>query len=152
MVSVAFVFISCKDAGAQSGFDTGYDYALGYESSIYPIIGGVDDTTGTGDSTQTFTVLKNTLDELICNVYVDVDSIGGTSSAANAHYFILRGKLFPDDSYTNIDTVTYQGAADSTFTIGSTTAKAYRYWQLLEQGKTDEFKTELQKAYFHFFE
>jgi len=146
---ISIIMLAFVSMGQVRNIDTGYDGVIKNGNSAYFFKGTAADTTGVLDSLTTKTVFINTNDESICDIYVDVDSIDGTGSVANAHYFIVRYKEFPDDPWTNIDTVTYTGTADTTFTITSTSAKKARYWQLLEKGKTDEFHTELQKAYFN---
>lgn len=132
------------------GKETEQNATVKYGQSKWYYTGIASDTTGVLDSTQYKIVLIETLDKVICDVYVDVDSVSGTGSVANGHYFILQGKQFPDDPYTAIDTVTYAGTVDTTFTLTSTSAAKYVFWKVLEKGKTDSFGTELKKLYFQF--
>ncbi|MCP4569917.1 MAG: hypothetical protein GY841_20245 [FCB group bacterium] len=151
ILAIGILMFACNDGNAQDRKDTDYDKVVKQGNSAWFIIGGAADTTGILDSVLTKTVLIETNDEVICDVYIDSDSLGGTSSPLNSHYFIMQYKEFPDDSYTNLDTVTYQGTVDTTFKMSSSTAYKARYWRILEKGKTDSFSTELQKAYFKFW-
>lgn len=134
-------------ASAQLRTDTGYDKVVDINESAYFYVGTATDVIGDGDSTLTFTVLVETHDEVICDVYLDIDSI--SAGAAVPIYF--KGKQFPDDAYTAIDTVTYAMTADTTFTFTSTTAQKYRYWQVSIEAPADSIEAELQKAYFKFW-
>lgn len=149
LIILSLFAVAAFTLNAQSGLDTGYDYAVGYDGSVLFYTGTAADTLGTGDSTWTKTVLFNTMDEIECNIYFDIDSVGGTSAIANRQNVYLQAKAFPDDTYTNIDTVTYQGTADTTFTMSISTAGDYRYVRVNIVGDSDELGTEIQKLYFH---
>lgn len=134
-------------ASAQWRVDNGYDAVVKDNQSAYFFVGSLTDLIGEGDSTLTKTVFINTNDEVICDVYVDLDSV--SAGAAVPVYF--KGKQFPDDTYTEIDTVTYGMTADTTFTFTSTSAKKYRYWQISIEAPDDSISLSLSKAYFKFW-
>jgi len=148
---IALMFVSFSIMAQFRGKDTAYDNVLSDGKTAYFITGTAADTTGTADSTLTKTIFVNTNVETICDLYMDVDSLGGTAGIANAHYFILQYKEFPDEAYTALDTITYAGTVDTTFRITSTTAVKARYWRILEKGITDELKLKTTKWYFKFW-
>lgn len=143
LLSIVFAFA----ASAQMPADTGYDAVVKLDQSAYFYTGSSTDVIGPGDSTLTKTIFINTHDEVICDVYMDIDSV--SAGADVSIYF--NGKQFPDDSYTALDTVTYSMTEDTVFTFTSTSAKKYRYWQVSIEAPADSIEAELQKAYFKFW-
>lgn len=120
---------------------------------VYDYECGQKDTLGTGDSIwyQEIYFPKHG-DGLLYSVYVDVDSIGGTSGPANEYLFIIKGKANESATYVALDTVSYAGTADTTFTMAElSTAVKYKYIMLYVEGEADELAIELQKVEFSFF-
>ncbi len=63
---------------------------------------------------------------LYYNIAVICDSISAPSVT-----FLLQGKDFDHQSYTNIDTVTWAGTADTSFVFSQeVTKQAYRYYNV----------------------
>jgi hypothetical protein len=147
LILFLFAFSLAVAASAQFMADTGYDALVKDNQSAYFFTGGAQDVIGEGDSTLTKTVFINTHDEVIADVYVGIDSI--SAGAAISIYF--KGKQFPDDTYTAIDTVDYSMTADTTFTFTSTSAQKYRYWQISMEAPADSIEAKLSKAYFKFW-
>ena len=145
LVFVPFVLSAQYGVDRTAGYDQKID--LGDYSAYHA--GDSDELTATGDSSWTYTILVGTGDEIIFDVGMNVDSIGGTAGASNEHLFFLSYKEMPGDSWTAIgDTVSYAGIAstsnDTTFTLtsGSTAVKA-RYVRINCLGETDSFITQL---------
>lgn len=145
-----FLFIAILigfSATAQWSVDKDYDFIINDNQSAYFINGNAKDVIGEGDSTLTKTIFINTHNPVQCDVYVALDSI----SAGAAINIYFKGKQFPDDDYTVIDTVIYAMTADTSFTFSETTAQKYRYWQVAIEAPSDTIETKLQKAYFKFW-
>ena len=79
------------------------------------------------------------------NVKASLDTVSSPIGARA----ILRGKVWNDDDYTPIDTVTFAGTADTTFTFSSATAVRYQYMDVLfEQDSVGIFRIRNVKAKF----
>lgn len=130
----------------QYSVDGSYDKQIDDKESAVYYNGTSAEITSSGDSTWYVDIFVRTADETIFDCFLDVDSVGGTSSAANEHLFFLSYAQFPgSNSYTAIgDTVSYAGTADTTFVLssGSTAVKA-RQWRINCIGETDSFYSEL---------
>lgn len=124
-----------------------YDRTLGANEWTLDHEGNASDTLHTGDSIWTYQIwLPHHGDPLKYKIYMDVDSTGGTSAIANRYLFILQAKNSEDETYTALDTVTYQGTADTTFSFTeTTTAQFYKKWRMYVKGTSDELKIEIQK-------
>jgi len=91
-------------------------------------------------------------DPLKYKIYMDVDSTDGTSSAADEHLFILQAKSSNDETYTALDTVSYAGTADTTFTFTQvTTAQFYKWWRVLGKTEDDGFDSEIKVVNWAFY-
>ena len=140
------VFVSLVSIAQIRNIDTGYDKVVKDKLSAYFFTGTASDTIGVGDSTLTKTLFINTNDEVIIDVYVDIDSLASSGDVL----LILKGKEFPDDAYTALDTVTWTMTGDTICKLTSSAGK-YRYAQLSIEAPKDEIEAELQKAYFKFW-
>lgn len=146
--------IVCSVLGmAQTSLDSGYDAVVNSTETRARHMGDNDELTAAGDSTWTYTWYVNTQSKIIADVELDVDSVGGTSSSANAHQFWLSYREFPGQAWINIgDTVTYTGSVDTIFslTTGETALKA-NYIRVNCKGKTDSFFDQLYYALLKFW-
>jgi hypothetical protein len=118
---------------------TTYDNAMGYgdyrhewknESAV--------NTFKVGDSTWTYTIFKNTAKPLKYDLFMKLDSTGGTS---NVITFKLQGKKFIDSpTWTDLKTFYWTSGKDTTKTISeATTAQAYQLYKLSATGANDTF-------------
>lgn len=112
---------------------------------LYKYVGEADDTVGIADSVWTYTVAKVPVSKSYCNIFMDVDTVTGTSDTI---YFYLQYKPSPDGDYINTDTVTYYQTADTTFNFANSTSVQGYYWRLRMVGNKDEAKAEVQKLNF----
>ena len=75
---------------------------------------------------ENFEIFVNKAEMLYYNIAVICDSISAPSVT-----FFLQGKDFDHQSYTNIDTVTWAGTADTSFVFSQeSTKQAYRYYNV----------------------
>ena len=75
---------------------------------------------------ENFEIFVNKAEMLYYNIAVIGDSVSAPSVT-----FLLQGKDFDHQSYTNIDTVTWTGTADTSFVFSQeTTKQAYRYYNV----------------------
>ena len=75
---------------------------------------------------ENFEIFVNKAEMLYYNIAVIGDSI-----SAPRVTFLLQGKDFDHQSYTNIDTVTWTGTADTSFVFSQeVTKQAYRYYNV----------------------
>lgn len=75
---------------------------------------------------ENFEIFVNKAEMLYYNIAVICDSISAPSVT-----FLLQGKDFDHQSYTNIDTVTWTGTADTSFVFSQeSTKQAYRYYNV----------------------
>jgi hypothetical protein len=85
---------------------------------------------------ENFEIFVNKAEMLYYNIAVICDSISAPSVT-----FLLQGKDFDHQSYTNIDSVTWTGTADTSFVFSQeSTKQAYRYYNVkatVADGKCD---------------
>ena len=75
---------------------------------------------------ENFEIFVNKAEMLYYNIAVIGDSVSSPSVT-----FLLQGKDFDHQSYTNIDTVTWTGTADTSFVFSQeSTKQAYRYYNV----------------------
>ena len=75
---------------------------------------------------ENFEIFVNKAEMLYYNIAVICDSISAPSVT-----FLLQGKDFDHQSYTNIDSVTWTGTADTSFVFSQeVTKQAYRYYNV----------------------
>ncbi len=75
---------------------------------------------------ENFEIFVNKAEMLYYNIAVICDSISAPSVT-----FLLQGKDFDHQSYTNIDTVTWAGTADTSFVFSQKTNKQfYNYYNV----------------------
>lgn len=138
--------------GISYGQNQTVDKELSYDQTFVYFNGSSVDTLGTGDSTWTYTVNKQNLSTVYPYVYVAIDTLTGTSQDVTNIY--LQAKVFPDESYSNIDTVQYYASADTTFTfdisVSATTGRKEQFWRVNMVGSTDDVKLEIQDLNFKF--
>lgn len=106
LISIFFLtFTFCVDA---------QDKTMGYDDTYLWYDGTASDTIGISDSIWTYEVRKKTDSRMYCYVDMYLDSTGGT---ANSVKIYLQNKFFPDQDYTNVDSVTWAASADTAFTF-----------------------------------
>jgi hypothetical protein len=118
------------------------DKVLGYDQTYVNFDGTSADKLTTGDSVWTFTINKKTDSKVFAYYYVELDSVSGADTTVNIY---LQSKVFEDESYTNIDTVTYSGSADTSFVISTSSVAFGDYWRLYIIGSNDEFNVAIDK-------
>lgn len=100
------------------------DVKIEYDKTSIQYNGESTDIIGTTDSVWTYTVKKKIDKKVIPYIYISADSTG---TAGNV-LFILQQKVFDDEIYTAIDTVTWtQSASDTSFvmTVGAATTSIF---------------------------
>lgn len=125
------------------------DFDLSYGNSYAEFTGTAADTFGIADSTYTFTVQKRTLGNLQPYVYLNLDSVGGTS---NSVVITLSSKVFEEESYTLRESITWTTGADTAFSFESDTAHHSQIWQLGLTGQDNTFKIGVDNFNIHFVE
>jgi hypothetical protein len=88
----------------------------------------------TGDSTLTYTITLNKPDDVLYDVQVTLDSVGGTPS----YVMDLKGRVFTDDTWSDLETdVTWYGTSTDTTILFQehSTAVFYRQIQLQVNGQ-----------------
>lgn len=121
------------------------DAVVNLAKSSHYHVGTSAQLTSATDSTWEYVIFNNTHDELVFDVDMDVDSVGGTAGVANQQYFWLSYKNLPNESYTAIgDSAKYAGNVDTTFTLtsGATAVKA-RYVKINCLGELSALYTQL---------
>lgn len=110
------------------------DRSLSYESTYFlqPLTAELI----TGDSTFTYVVRKLSDEKIYPYFYVELDSLGGTAGNVNVY---LQYKVFPDEAFTDLDTVIYAGTVDTSFVINPNTNVIADYWRINIIGDSDEF-------------
>lgn len=88
----------------------------------------------TGDSTLTYTITLNKPDDVLYDVQVTLDSVGGTPD----YVVDLKGRIFTDDTWSDLETdVTWSGSSSDTTILFQehSTAVFYRQIQLQVNGQ-----------------
>ena len=102
------------------------------------------DTLGLRDSTYSIVFPVDFNKAFTYNYRVKIDSVSGT---ANNTVVKLRGKVWSEDAYSDITTVTYKGTGiDTTITIATATAVRYRYMDLFIENNAGKVKISKAKA------
>lgn len=117
------------------------DYDATFKSNstylISDITGATSDTIGSGDSTWTYTSRLYPPSKLFYDMYIALDSIGGTAATVTV---ALNGRDMSVDSWTEITAVTWDNGADTTINFEQfTTAQPYKDYQVTVTGSTDSF-------------
>lgn len=98
-----------------------------------------------GDSVLTYTFTLNKADDVLYDVQIALDSIGGTPN----YVLDLKGKVFEDDDWSDIETdVEWTGtSADTTILFQEhSTAVYYRYIQLQVNGQASTGAAQVDKV------
>lgn len=119
--------------------NTTNDATLSYSQTYNYFTGSASDTIGALDSIWTYTVRKKSDAKLYMYYYVDLDSTGGTAADV---YIIRQKKMFLEEDYTVVDTITWAGTVDTTFSSLSA-IKDSEYWRLIIKGSNDSFKVKI---------
>lgn len=101
----------------------------------------------TGDSTLTYTITLNKADDLLYDVQITMDSVGGTPN----YVLDLKGRVFTDDSWSDLETdVTWTGTSSDTTVLFQehSTAVFYRQIQLQVTGQAATGAATLSKVEF----
>lgn len=111
------------------------------------------DTIGAGDSVWVSrTIYPNKGERLYYDIYLSVDSTGGTGDVANLCPFILQGRRLSVDSWTDIDTVNYAGTADTTFKYSQvSTAQFYTEYRISMTAANDDFAAKILRLIARFW-
>ena len=114
--------------------------SLSYSESYKLYSGVTSDTIGVGDSIWEFKIRKKSQYELTPYVYLDIDSVGGTSNSVT---ITLESKVFEQESYVIRETVTWKLGGDTALTLVSDTAHISEYWKVKMIGADDTFKAKI---------
>jgi hypothetical protein len=105
------------------------DKTLGYDLTWFTYTAPTTTyaTTAT-DSNWYYTVLNESKGPVKYNFKITLDSISGTKQVTPV---VLKAKIWPSDSWTAIDTITWSTGVDTTILFTqTTTAQYYRYWRV----------------------
>jgi hypothetical protein len=147
-ILIAFLFLIV--AFAVQSQNATVDKTLNYDETYYWFDGATSDTIGATDSTWMLTVRKKNDTRILPYIAAKMDSLGGTGDTVNVY---LQNKVFPDQNYSNLDTVIWPGQGpDSGDTIyfDYGTAVKGEYWRLLFVGENDSFKAGIDWVNFKF--
>lgn len=144
LLVISLSFILCSNAQ-----NAALDYDLSYGNSYAEFTGTAADTFGIADSTYTFTIQKRTLGNLQPYVYLNLDSVGGTS---NNVVITLSSKVFEEEDYTLRESITWTTGADTAFKFESDSAHHSQIWQLGLTGQDNTFKIGVDNFNIHFVE
>lgn len=137
------------------GQNSTIDARLGYDETFKTVTLSSSDSIGVGDSLWTYTVYKKTRGPSICYYRLYLDSLSGTSDTVD---IFLQKKVFgtpqssASEGYTNVDTVTYYGTADTGFSAVVSSAQYADFWRLTIKERGDNFKVGIDSVMFKFFE
>jgi hypothetical protein len=110
---------------------------LGLQDYVYEYTLGASDTVSNNDTLWSAELLTNKIAPLLYNIKVKLTKVSGTPKST----VYLQGKLFSDDTWVNITSLTYGGTtADTTIVISNTTANRYRYFKILVSRTAGTFK------------
>jgi hypothetical protein len=141
------VFTISLSAQQSGTFDTKIKYAESYSLLTGPSAAILT----TGDSSYTYTFYKESLKPLKYDVYVSLDSTGGTYDTTTV--ITWKAKKFSENSWSTLKTVTWYNGSDTTFTMTeSSTAQQYNYYQLSVAGNSDSPIVKLLLLYVKFWE
>jgi hypothetical protein len=127
-LAILIAFVACK-ADAQT------TKAKTLNNTQYVFEDATDYSLSTsGDSVLTYTFLANKADDLFYDIQVKLDSVSGTPD----YDVDLKGKVFANDSWTDLETdVTWDGTSSDTTILFQehSTAEFHRYFQLQINGQ-----------------
>jgi hypothetical protein len=147
---VALILLSCALSVSAQESST-YDKTLGYSETYLEFTGSSTDVLKVGDSTWCYTVWKKSVRPLKYDVYMDLDSTGGTK---NMMTITLLGKKWLDQAaWTTLKTQRYTLGRDTTFTFTeSSTAGQYQFYKVNVVGDNDTFLMSIKKLFMKFWE
>ena len=147
---ISLLLISC--AVLVNGQESStYDSRLGYSETFTEYVGTSTDILKVGDSTWTYTVLKESAKPLKYDVFLKFDATGGTNNVVNITVF--GKKTLDQPSWTSLKTASWTSGADTTKTITeSTTAQQYRYYKVEVKGANDTLLASIVKFFIKFWE
>lgn len=131
------------------------DAKLGYNETYKTLECTSADSLGQGDSTWTYTVYKRTAEPSICYYRIYLDSLSGTPDTVD---IFLQKKVFGypqtsgSETYTNIDTVTYYGTADTVISAYSSSSTYADFYRILIKERGDNFKVGIDSLMVKIFE
>ena len=115
--------------------------SLGYSKTFFEYNGKASDTIGIADSVWTYEFKKLSTNRVYPYVYMSLDAVSGTPASVT---ILLQSKVTSDEGWTNRDTVTYSGTADTTFSLSPTEVPYIAdYHRVIMTGSTDEFKVKV---------
>lgn len=110
------------------------------------------DTIGAGDSTWTYQISPNKGEALYYDVYMDIDSVGGTGGIANLVPVLLQGRRLETDPWTTITTVNYAVTADTIFKYSQvSTAQFYTDYRISITAANDAVSVLISRLIFRFW-
>ena len=124
------------------------DASLGYEQTYWTYTGLAADTIGAGSLTWEFDIKKLTDQEVKPYVYLTLDSLGGSSEVS----VYLQSKVFSDQSYSDLDTLTWSvTSADTTLIFDYSTATRSDYWNVKVVGSNADTQVGIGKLNWKFY-
>ena len=137
LLFIAFTFSLLCMVNAQN--ET-VDRSLSYESTYFTQPLSAELTTG--DSIFTYVVRKLSDEKIYPYFYIELDSLGGTAGNVNVY---LQYKVFGEQTFTDLDTVTYAGSVDTSFVFFPNTRHIADYWRIYIIGASDEFNVGIDR-------
>lgn len=124
---------------------------IGYNETYRYYTGTDGDTTGTGDLTWSFSMIKTTKSKSSCNVYADIDTIGAPTGTVSV---ILEYRTFPEinSTYIPTDTVVYSLTVDTAFTYTTTSTYPSDNWRARLVASEDAAKVKIDYIGLKIFE
>lgn len=111
---IVFLFICAISFAVSAQRSLGSSYGTSLEASL------------DSADVENFEIYVNKAEVLYYNIAVIADSVDTPSAT-----FLLQAKDFAHESYTNIDTVTWKGTADTSFVFSEKTNKQfYNYYNV----------------------
>jgi hypothetical protein len=147
--SILIFIFALLSFGHSYSQNTDADAQLGYDETFIYFTGATADTIGVADSIWTFTVRKKADAGLYFYTYMELDSLDGT---ANIVDIIRQKRVTLNESWTNIDTVTWHvTSTDTSFSKNTSSSQYGEYFRIRVQGRNDLVKAKISKLDFKFF-
>lgn len=133
LVSI-FIVLGISSMNAQN-------QTLSYSNTWFEYNGSDGDTIGYGDSVYTYTITKYTTNKVTPRLYVELDSIGGAAAEVTTY---LQKKVSSDESWSNIDTVVYNGTVDTSYIMQPDNTQIGDYYRFYLQCENDGFNLKIK--------
>lgn len=140
MILSASLLCNAQDPQSQVSVNA----TLGYGTDVSYIYynGQATDTIGIGDSTWTYVLRAKSKFKLQPEVYLSLDSTGGTANAVTIN---LYSKTFGPANYVLRETDTWFDGSDTTLIMSSDSSHISEFWKVELIGTDDTFKAKMDQ-------